>query len=82
MAVHFINSRNIIHRDVKPENILLKKESNGITYLHLSDFGIAKNPRPEYALISSSLGWARGTKLYLAPEILSPPKDKKNDISK
>jgi eukaryotic-like serine/threonine-protein kinase len=43
LAVLHINSQNIFHRDLKPSNFLMKREKNGKNYLHLSDFGIAKN---------------------------------------
>ena len=54
MAVHFLNLGNIYHRDLKPANILVKKESNGKTYLHLSDFGLAKNTKPDYTRDSTT----------------------------
>jgi serine/threonine protein kinase len=62
--------------DLKPANILVKKESNGKTYLHLSDFGLAKNTMPDYRRDTTDLGDTKGTIEYLAPEILDPPKDK------
>ena len=43
LAVFHLNSREIFHRDIKPENFLIKIEENGKSYLHLSDFGVAKN---------------------------------------
>ena len=36
-ALHYCHSRNVIHRDVKPENIIL--DENG--FPHLIDFGVA-----------------------------------------
>jgi serine/threonine protein kinase len=43
LAVFHINSRDVFHRDLKPANFLIKREANGKDYLHLSDFGTAKN---------------------------------------
>jgi eukaryotic-like serine/threonine-protein kinase len=83
MAVHCLNVGNIYHRDIKPANILFKKELNGKSYLHLSDFGFAKNTKPDYTRDTTGLGdAAKGTVEYMAPEILDPPNDKKPDISK
>ena len=83
MAVHYLNLGNIYHRDLKPANILVKKELNGKTYLHLSDFGLAKNTKPDYTRDTTGLSdAAKGTVEYMAPEILDPPNDKKPDISK
>jgi serine/threonine protein kinase len=82
LAVHYLNVGNIYHRDLKPANILLKKESNGKTYLHLSDFGLAKNTRPDYTRDTTTQNHTKGTIEYMAPEILDPPEDKKPDISK
>jgi serine/threonine protein kinase len=64
-ALVFLHSKNILHRDVKPENILL--DQHGVP--HLSDFGtsfiIPKNFPPICKLSS-------GTLPYLAPEVLTP----------
>jgi serine/threonine protein kinase len=46
---------------------LIKKEASGKIYLHLSDFGIAKNIQDRERLASSI---KKGTEEYLAPEIL------------
>jgi eukaryotic-like serine/threonine-protein kinase len=81
MAVHYLNLGNIYYRDLKPANILLKKESKGKTYLHLSDFGLANNTRPDYKRDPTGLGDTKGTVEYMAPEILDNPKDKKADYS-
>ena len=46
----------------------MKRESNGKLYLHISDFGIAKNISDKQRL-SSALSNVKGTNEYLAPEI-------------
>ena len=66
---------------MKPENFLMSLEGNGKFYLHLSDFGIAKNTKPDYRRLTSTVGVIKGTVEYLAPEILDAIKKKPN-ISK
>lgn len=61
-AIEHIHSNNIIHMDIKPENILIK---NG-KYI-LTDFGLAymKN---EHSDVISPFSW-RGSRGYLPPEM-------------
>ena len=59
----------------------MKTEKNCNVYLHLSDFGLAKNTKPDYDRDTSSVGNIKGTVEYLAPEILEASKKKPN-ISK
>eukprot|EP00808_Paulinella_micropora_P009450 g6150.t1 len=59
-AFEYMHSKNIIYRDLKPENLLIDKEG----YLKVTDFGFAKN-------ISAGRTWTLcGTPDYLAPEIV------------
>ena len=77
LAVFHLNSRNIFHRDLKPANFLIKIETNGKTYLHLSDFGVAKNISDQER-ISSDLSNVKGTQEYLSPEIHNAKLEKPN----
>ena len=58
----YLSTKNIIHRDVKPENILLDEDYNPF----LCDFGFAKETLSKGSLSQSEIF---GTPLYIAPEI-------------
>ena len=70
MIVFDINSRNIYHRDLKPANFLIKRDENSQIYLHLNDFGAAKNSIIDEKRINTTIGNNPGTISYLAPEII------------
>ena len=59
-ALEHAHERQVIHRDVKPANILLRED--GI--LKLTDFGIAQIDRPDATVDESLLG----TLSYMSPE--------------
>jgi DNA-binding SARP family transcriptional activator/WD40 repeat protein len=57
-------ARGVVHRDVKPSNILLDEEGNA----YLADFGIAKDAA---ATEQTEPGVLKGSLAYLAPEQIS-----------
>src|SRR6185295_11538943 len=61
-AVHHAHQRGILHRDLKPGNILLDAAGQP----HVTDFGLAKRVESESDLTTS--GDTMGTPAYMAPE--------------
>lgn len=57
----------IIHRDVKPDNIFLTRDSEGRMLVKLLDFGIAEVESEEGTYAHAEMA---GTPEYMAPEIL------------
>jgi serine/threonine protein kinase/outer membrane protein assembly factor BamB len=62
-ALQYSHDRRIVHRDVKPGNVLIAVEPDGRWQLLLADFGIARN----VDTTTREAQW-HGTVAYMAPE--------------
>lgn len=74
-----VHKCGVIHRDVKPANIVLSRREDQKLKLYLLDFGIARSEQ----LTSDELGNAglAGTPSYMAPEVLTgSAADERSDL--
>jgi uncharacterized protein (TIGR02145 family) len=65
-GLSYIHSKRLVHRDIKPDNILLNKDES---LIKVSDFGISKDRDRDYTSSNS----IQGAFLYMSPEQLSSP---------
>lgn len=66
-ALNTAHQAGIVHRDVKPENIMLRQDG----LVKMLDFGLARvisGPEDTSTSVLTSPGWLVGTPAYMAPE--------------
>lgn len=75
-ALAAAHSEGVIHRDLKPQNILVATDD----HLYVSDFGLAKSFEKD-AIGMTRTGVFLGTPLYMSPEqVEGKPADQRSDL--
>ena len=69
-AINYAHQEGVIHRDIKPGNIIIEHKDDGNDYVKIIDFGIAKVLYAESAATQelTQTGEVFGSPLYMSPE--------------
>lgn len=68
-ALAHAHGKGVLHRDLKPSNVLVSTTDNGIDFVRLLDFGIAKMLPQEGA---ESMGLTQTGEVFGSPNYMSP----------
>jgi calcium-dependent protein kinase len=74
-ALSYLHSQNIIHSDVKAENIMFVNKNAEDLHVKIIDFGLASKFNPD-----EKMSTIQGTPYYIAPEVLKKNFNEKADI--
>ncbi len=80
-ALRHAHEQGVVHRDIKPTNIIIVLEGEVAKSLKIVDFGIAKVANEEDVMALTRTGELSGTPYYMSPEqCLGRPVDARSDV--
>jgi serine/threonine-protein kinase len=81
-ALHAGHELDVIHRDFKPDNVLICRQPDGSEYVKVLDFGVAKQTvvDPQVQDLTQK-GYVVGTPQYISPEqVKTEPTSARSDL--
>ena len=67
-ALDYAHEQKILHRDVKPANVMIETRPDGKLVVRILDFGLAAEIRTSMGRVSREIHDTSGTRPYMAPE--------------
>lgn len=67
-ALDAAHAQKVLHRDVKPENVMVETREDGSFVARILDFGLAAEIRSSMGRVSRKILDTSGTRPYMAPE--------------
>jgi len=75
------HQRGLVHRDLKPDNIMLTPGEDGVEIARILDFGLAKDTTETQQAAITDAGTVMGTPEYMAPEqVMAHEVDARTDL--